>query len=115
MSLPTELYEGLLLKLVTVLELSQRPEGVSTLQSKQAVLQATTEFKNALAQAKEMAANLPGGELLINEQDEVIDMLTTLRERKRQQLARFASHTLKTTTDVKMEVDSVASTPMHEV
>lgn len=38
--LPTSLYESLLLKLVTVLELTQRPEGTVTPQAKQALLQA---------------------------------------------------------------------------
>lgn len=83
MSLPTELYESLLLKLVAVLELIQQPEGISTPQARHAVLQATTDFKNALAQAKELAANLPGGELRIEDQDQVIEMLKTLKDRKR--------------------------------
>jgi hypothetical protein len=38
--LPTALFEGLLLKLVTVLELTRRPEGTATPQAKQALLQA---------------------------------------------------------------------------
>jgi hypothetical protein len=43
----------------------------------------TNEFKSALNQAKELAAHLPGGELLIEDQTEVIKMLTELRDRKR--------------------------------
>lgn len=43
----------------------------------------TNNFKSALAQAKEFAINLPGGELCIKEQDDVIYMLETLRDRKR--------------------------------
>jgi len=43
----------------------------------------TNNFKNAIAQAKEFATNLPGGELLIEEQDDIIQMLETLRDRKR--------------------------------
>jgi hypothetical protein len=39
-ALPTALFEGLLLKLVTVIELTQRPEGTVTPQAKQALLQA---------------------------------------------------------------------------
>lgn len=38
--LPTTLYQDLLIKLVAVLELTQRPEGTSTTQAKQAVIQA---------------------------------------------------------------------------
>ncbi|KAJ7197039.1 hypothetical protein GGX14DRAFT_671723 [Mycena pura] len=112
------LFESLLLKLVAVLELTQRPEGTVTPQAKQAVLHATNEFKSALNQAKELAANLPGGELRIEEQVEVIEMLTELRDRKRQQLGDFASRTVaasaSTAADHRMEIDSMASTPFHE-
>ena len=34
-------------------------------------------------QAKDFAINLPGGELLIEEQDDIIQMLETLRDHKR--------------------------------
>ncbi|KAF7330978.1 Mediator of RNA polymerase II transcription subunit 9 [Mycena venus] len=116
--LPAALFESLLLKLVAVLELTQRPEGTVTPQAKQAVLHATNEFKSALNQAKELATNLPGGELLIEDQTEVIEMLTELRDRKRQQLAEFATRTLVASStfsaDYRMEIDSMASTPFHE-
>ncbi|KAG6810898.1 hypothetical protein H0H92_009890 [Tricholoma furcatifolium] len=116
--LPTNLYEGLLLKLVTVLELTQKSEGVTTPQAKQALLQATNDFKNALHQAKELAAGLPGGEMMVQDQDEVIAMLEKLRDRKRDQLALFADKVLLSSAefsaqDVKMEIDSMASTPFH--
>lgn len=39
-ALPAALYEGLLGKLVTVLELTQKPEGTVTPQAKQALLHA---------------------------------------------------------------------------
>ena len=39
-SLPADLYQSLILKLVTVLELTQSPDGVMTPQAKQALLQA---------------------------------------------------------------------------
>jgi len=42
----------------------------------------TNDFKTAINQAKELAINLPGGELVIEEQDEVIEMLLKLRDRK---------------------------------
>jgi len=94
----------------------------------------TNNFKNAIAQAKEFATNLPGGELLIEEQDDIIQMLETLRDRKRYasipsffslsssgftlvfraQLAQFAARKVTSTAaahNFKMEVDSVASTP----
>ncbi|KAJ7911039.1 hypothetical protein B0H13DRAFT_585581 [Mycena leptocephala] len=115
--LPAALFESLLLKLVAVLELTQRPEGTVTPQAKQAVLHATNEFKSALNQAKELAAYLPGGELLIEDQTEVIKMLTELRDRKRQQLTEFSTRTLAASAsaaDHRMEIDSMASTPFHE-
>jgi hypothetical protein len=120
-ALPTALYEGLLLKLVAVLELTQKPEGTVTPQAKQALLQATNEFKNALNQAKELADALPGGDLLVEEQDEVIHMLETLRDHKKRQLSQFSTRLqgLPSSSDpagsagesLEMEVDSMASTP----
>ncbi|KAF5353627.1 hypothetical protein D9757_012453 [Collybiopsis confluens] len=118
-SISSAVYESLLLELVTVLELTQKPEGISTPQSKQAVLQATNEFKSSLSNAKTLATNLPGGELHIEDQDEVIEMLTTLRDRKRDQLVEFASRSSQVVSasqrlnDSNMEVDSMASTPMQ--
>ena len=43
----------------------------------------TNDFKNSINQAKELALGLPGGEMLIEDQDEVIAMLEELRVRKR--------------------------------
>lgn len=42
--LPTSLYESLLFKLVTVLELTQKSEGIVTPQAKQALLQAVSDL-----------------------------------------------------------------------
>uniref|UniRef100_A0A0W0F588 Mediator of RNA polymerase II transcription subunit 9 n=1 Tax=Moniliophthora roreri TaxID=221103 RepID=A0A0W0F588_MONRR len=119
-SLPTALFQSLLSKLVVILELTQNPEGIATPQGKQAILQATNDFKASLMQAKELASSLPGGDLLIEDQDDVIDMLVTLRDRKRDQLADFSNRaisittTTTTTAEMKMEIDSMASTPLHE-
>ncbi|KAG6916930.1 hypothetical protein DXG01_004691 [Tephrocybe rancida] len=118
-SLPTSLYESLLLKLTNVLELTQKSEGIVTPQAKQALLQATNDFKNAINQAKELAAGLPGGEMVVQDQDEVIAMLETLRDRKREQLAQFAVQALisggaHSALEARMEIDSMASTPFHD-
>ncbi|CAA7267734.1 unnamed protein product [Cyclocybe aegerita] len=113
---PISLYEELLPKLVAILELTQQPEGTANPQAKQKLLQATNAFKNAIAQAKDFAVNLPGGELTIAEQDAVIKMLETLKERKRAQLAEFASRNVMSSSmadDIKMEIDSMASTPAN--
>ncbi|KAJ4485325.1 hypothetical protein J3R30DRAFT_3283618 [Lentinula aciculospora] len=119
-SIPSTAYDSILLKLVAVLELTQKPDGISTPQAKQAVLQATNEFKSLLSNAKNLAENLPGGELDIDDQDNVIEMLSTLRDRKRDQLVEFSSKSSQVDSavvphmfnDVGMEIDSMASTPM---
>lgn len=99
-NIPAHLYQSLILKLVAVLELTQSPDGVVTPQAKQALLQAvrfvvftrcnngvdraqTNDYKNAMSQARELASNLPGGELVIEEQEQVIQMLEQLRDRKK--------------------------------
>ncbi|KAJ7062876.1 hypothetical protein C8F01DRAFT_986003 [Mycena amicta] len=114
-TLPVALFDSLLLKLITVLELIQGPEGTVTPQARQAVLNATNEFRTALNQAKELATNLPGGDLRIEEQQDVIEMLTELRDRKRRQLMEFASRStaapISSAAHNRMDVDSVASTP----
>ncbi|KAG5336759.1 hypothetical protein C0989_011875 [Termitomyces sp. Mn162] len=79
----------------------------------------TNDFKNTINQAKEFAGGLAGGEMLIEDQDEVIAMLEELRDRKRDQLAQFASQVLVsggelTAQEAKMEVDSMASTPCND-
>ncbi|KAF8168464.1 hypothetical protein B0H34DRAFT_793064 [Crassisporium funariophilum] len=114
--LPISVYEDLLPKLVAVLELTQQLEGITTPQAKQKLLHATNDFKNLIAQAKDFAINLPGGELVIEEQDDVINMLEMLKERKRAQLSEFAARNVASQAsglDMKMEVDSMASTPFH--
>ncbi|KAF9235870.1 hypothetical protein BU15DRAFT_77592 [Melanogaster broomeanus] len=52
-AIPSPLFAGIIPKLITVLEHTQRSEGAMTPQAKQALLQATNDFKNALAQAKD--------------------------------------------------------------
>ncbi|KAF8816672.1 hypothetical protein BYT27DRAFT_7220537 [Phlegmacium glaucopus] len=114
--LPITLYEDLLPKLVAVLELTQQTVGISTPQAKQKLLQTTKDFKNAIAQAKDFAVNLPGGELLVEEQDVVISLLETLKERKRAQLSDFSARNVVSSSsaiDTQMEIDSMASTPFH--
>jgi hypothetical protein len=43
----------------------------------------TNDFKNAMKRARNLAINLPSGEIQIKEQDEIIDMLENMRDRKR--------------------------------
>ncbi|PCH33229.1 hypothetical protein WOLCODRAFT_147330 [Wolfiporia cocos MD-104 SS10] len=108
----SSVFESLLPKLLVILELTQQSENAATPQTKQAIVQATNDFRETLRQAKEVASTLPGGELSVEEQDEVIEMLEKLKERKRQQLLEFSAnvHSISTA-GVLMDVDSTASTP----
>lgn len=117
-SLPTALFDELLPKLAVVLELTQKAEGTTTPVAKQALLHATNDFKYALAQAKDYASTLAGGDLLVEEQDSVVAMLEELRQHKQQQLIQFALEVESLPTiaifpniNSKMEIDSTASTP----
>lgn len=113
-TMTTHLYESLLPKLAHILELTRRLEGITTPEAKQALLHATNDFKNTLSQARDVAANLPGGELTLSEQDEVIRMLEAMRDQKRALLSQFASRSITAVvpiSQVDMEVDSTASTP----
>ncbi|KAI0271700.1 hypothetical protein BC834DRAFT_967140 [Gloeopeniophorella convolvens] len=123
-TLPAAAFETLLPKLLAVVEITQRSEGTSSVQNKQDLLQAIQTFRESLAHAREIAQALPGGELLVEEQDEVIAMLERLRAKKRQQLREFAERAIDTQGHVgapyvgagaqssaRMEVDSNASTP----
>ncbi|EIM92020.1 uncharacterized protein STEHIDRAFT_151370 [Stereum hirsutum FP-91666 SS1] len=116
-SIPSSAFESLLPKLLATLELTQQ-ESTSTPQAKQALLHATNDFKASLSRAKGLANALPGGELLIEEQDEVIAMLERLRDKKRHQLNEFTKLDLKTPAQARpgtradrMDIDSTASTP----
>ncbi|KAF9004709.1 hypothetical protein BDQ17DRAFT_1354531 [Cyathus striatus] len=114
--LPNSVYEGLLTKLITVIQLTQQPDGVTTPQAKQVLLQATNDFRNSLAQAKQLAINLPGGELNVDEQDEIIEMLETIKRDKLVQLSQFANRVLRSSSSsagAKTDVDSMASTPFE--
>ncbi|EJD04217.1 uncharacterized protein FOMMEDRAFT_106762 [Fomitiporia mediterranea MF3/22] len=115
-SFPDPVFESLLEKLAHVLEVVQNSDSTLDPQTRQAMFKATTAFKDGLVKAKELANTLPGGEMLIKDQDDVIAMLEQLRDQKRDQLSRFSSHALSTSgppkdSQVKMEVDSTASSP----
>jgi len=116
-SFPDPVFESILEKLVRTIEITQRSESTLNSQARQALFQSTTEVKEGLAKAKRLANSLPGGELLIEEQNEVIDMLEKLRDLKQAQIGSFSTRALSTTMAIdestKMEIDSTASSP-HE-
>ncbi|KAI9437045.1 hypothetical protein H4582DRAFT_1788056, partial [Lactarius indigo] len=82
-TLPSSAFESLLPELLTILQVTQRPEGTTNVRNKQDLLQAIQAFREAMNHAREVADALPGGELLIEEQDEIIAMLERLRAKKR--------------------------------
>ncbi|KAJ3552561.1 hypothetical protein NM688_g4087 [Phlebia brevispora] len=84
-------HEKLLLKAADILELLLEPDSVATQRGKHKLVQSVNEFNRDLLSAKEHAQALPGGELLIEEQDEIIEMLEQLKERKRQILLKFSN------------------------
>ncbi|KAH0838745.1 hypothetical protein J3R83DRAFT_7110 [Lanmaoa asiatica] len=116
-AIPARLFSSIILNVITVLEHTQSAEGVVTPQAKQALLQATNDLKSTLAQARDYATALPGGELNFQEQSELILILEKLRDHKWQELAHFAHKVTSDANpptqvvDVQMEVDSTASTP----
>ncbi len=101
-TLPSSVFESLLPKLLTILQVTQRPEGTSNVRNKQDLLQAVScscidlqhslctyartqiqAFREALNDARSIANALPGGEMLIEEQEDIIAMLERLRTKKR--------------------------------
>ncbi|KAH8822331.1 hypothetical protein DL96DRAFT_1428069, partial [Flagelloscypha sp. PMI_526] len=74
------LFSSLLIKLIAVVQLTKEANG--TPQSRQALLAATNDFRTSLASAKEYATLLPGGELVVEEQDDIIQMLETIKTAK---------------------------------
>jgi len=73
---------------------------------KQSVAQATNVFKQRMAAAKEIVDSLPGGEMSLSDQDEVIAMLKALRDQKRRRLDEFSRQqaiTSTSTSDTIME------------
>ncbi|KAL4068968.1 hypothetical protein J3A83DRAFT_4247329 [Scleroderma citrinum] len=114
--LPESLFEQIIPKLITVLRHTQRSDSTVTPQAKQALLQATNDYKNTLLQAKEYSAHLPGGELNAEEQKALIKLLERLHEHKKQQLLAFServSNVLSSSGQGEtVEIDSTASTPV---
>jgi len=117
--LPISSFDVLLQKLVVVLELSSSG-GELTPQARQALLQSTNDLKDTLSHAKSLINALPGGELCLDEQDEVIDMLGRLKHAKKVQLEQLSQYVPSVSAsdspptdakDTQMEIDSTASTP----
>ncbi|KAF8321763.1 hypothetical protein DL93DRAFT_2032265, partial [Clavulina sp. PMI_390] len=77
-TLPTDVFERLLPALVDVVSAINNED-----QTVLAHKQATEIFRQRVATAREVVENIPGGEMSIRDQDEVIAMLKALRDQKR--------------------------------
>ncbi|KAF8334078.1 uncharacterized protein EI90DRAFT_504216 [Cantharellus anzutake] len=88
-AIPTQAFEGLLPALANVVSAIDNT-GLSSLQHKQAVAHAASEFKEQMSKAKGYVENLSGGEMLPDDQDKVIAMLKALRDQKKNQLLNFS-------------------------
>ncbi|CAL1696743.1 unnamed protein product [Somion occarium] len=109
----TALYEGLLPKLTAIIALLCESDISSSPQNRQALIKVISEFKDGIAQAKNAATNLAGGQLTIEEQDGIIEMLETMKNTQHALLqASLQDITSSPSTGPgDMQVDSTASTP----
>ncbi|KAH8086591.1 hypothetical protein BXZ70DRAFT_1011683 [Cristinia sonorae] len=85
-----------------------------TPQSRQNLLKVVNEFKEDVARAQEAAHSLHGGHLTAAEQDDIINMLSDIKEQKRKALESLLAHIdlpLPAVDTSNMELDSTASTP----
>ncbi|KAI0307425.1 hypothetical protein B0F90DRAFT_1621223 [Multifurca ochricompacta] len=82
-TLPSSAFEALLPKLLNILKVTERPEGTSNARNKQDLLTGIQTFREALNQARDLANGLPGGESLIEEQEEMIVILERLKAKKK--------------------------------
>ncbi|GJJ09552.1 hypothetical protein Clacol_003775 [Clathrus columnatus] len=73
-------YKNLLPALADVIDTSQKQDDVA---SKQDLLAATNKFRDLLVTLKRTALNLPGGDMSLVDQDQVIKVLEQLRDYKR--------------------------------
>ncbi|KAG9013100.1 hypothetical protein FRB94_003934 [Tulasnella sp. JGI-2019a] len=85
-SLPVDTFEGLLPALTNILKVVYDAGDSEESKHKLAITAATDELKEKLARAKELVENLPGGEMLLEDQDEAIAALERLRDQRRRVL-----------------------------
>ncbi|KAI0346363.1 hypothetical protein BDW22DRAFT_1425853 [Trametopsis cervina] len=113
------IYEGLLQKLATALEVLDESivSSPPSTETKRKLVQATNAFKEDVARAKDLAHDLPGAELSSVEQEDIIVTLETLKVRKKAILSKFADEMNKKPEPIgdilSMDVDSTASTPAN--
>ncbi|KAG8747553.1 hypothetical protein FRC10_000689 [Ceratobasidium sp. 414] len=75
-------FESLLPSIIAILKLTQ-PQSPATPAQRQEIAKATMALRSQLANARELVDALPGGEMLLEHQHEVIAMLTEMRDARR--------------------------------
>ncbi|GJE99563.1 hypothetical protein PsYK624_158300 [Phanerochaete sordida] len=111
----TTLFSNLLPNIVNVLEVVTESELGTNPDLKKKLVQASNTLRDDFGRAKEAAINLEGGDISLEEQEEIAEMLKGLIARKRLVLRNFARDidTKAAAPEVKMDIDldSTASTP----
>ncbi|KAF8680992.1 hypothetical protein RHS04_03389 [Rhizoctonia solani] len=93
-------FESLLPSVVQIIQSTQpQPQSqppAQTQQQQQEIAKATMALRTQLAAARDQVDALPGGEMLLKDQQEVIQMLKEMRSQRRAQLARLANLSIHT-------------------
>ncbi|KAJ1308652.1 hypothetical protein OPQ81_004346 [Rhizoctonia solani] len=84
-------FESLLPSVVQIIQSTQPQPPAQTQQQQQEIAKATMALRTQLVTARDQVDALPGGEMLLKDQQEVIQMLKEMRSQRRAQLARLAN------------------------
>ncbi|KAI0697018.1 hypothetical protein BC835DRAFT_1413916 [Cytidiella melzeri] len=116
--MPSTVYEGLLQEVAAVLDVvNELTAAQSSTEIRRKLVQTTNALKHDTLVAREGANNLQGGELSIEDQEDIIDTLEKLKARKKATLNKFSDEMTRAPQAVinsesaSVEVDSTASTP----
>ncbi|QRV72776.1 RNA polymerase II transcription mediator complex subunit 9 [Ceratobasidium sp. AG-Ba] len=87
-------FEALLPSIVAILQTTQPQPSSNAQTQRQEIAKATLALRSQLAHARDIVDALPGGEMLLEHQHEVIAMLKEMRNARRAQLARLSDLSL---------------------
>ncbi|CAE6408878.1 hypothetical protein BN14_00484 [Rhizoctonia solani AG-1 IB] len=76
-------FESLLPSVVQIIQSTQPQPHAQTQQQQQEIAKATMALRTQLAAARDQVDALPGGEMLLKDQQEVIHMLQEMRSQRR--------------------------------
>ncbi|KAF8607593.1 hypothetical protein BDV93DRAFT_273277 [Ceratobasidium sp. AG-I] len=98
MSLSQATFQSLLPSIVAILQATQPPavphNAAGLHAQRQEIAKATMALRGQVADARDIVDALPGGEMLLEHQQEVITMLIQMRDARRTQLARLSDLSL---------------------